>query len=256
MAAAFTLLIGTTLHDIRSIRREHAMRRHPHTRRWRARPSVAVTSSNISQLKRHYRHIVQYTNHRHTPYILSGDARLAPGALLEAVRALEEQPKLVSITLSPQLKSPETLLQLLHNYRIILSTPLFEARSGLGIAAPVVAPTVMTRATPRSSTQIRLTQAGYGVAAYVLKFLSLFLGCYALYLALAVAQPMPFTVIVCVLGAYTVYSVAHYRHFSVADKLAYTLLSPVCFPYIAICTAFALIRITLPRQMRRATTTS
>lgn len=231
-AAALVLLIGITIYELRMIAYRQDKQRHPHARRWRMRPVVFADVPTLALLKVHYRKL---TNHQQTgEYALNvrGQEEMSSEALLEALQLLILRPNQKSMSITPLLSSPQTFTQLMYAYRIILSTPLHAARIGLRIPASHTSSITLSRIEHIGSFSQRTFSSAYGLAAFLLKYITCLLAAYAIYIAFAVSQAEPLVLLLISYGIYSLHAIWSYPRITLTDRIAYSLLAPTSLVHV------------------------
>lgn len=254
-------IIGTTLDDIATIRRDKRIRRHPHAKAYRQRPFVTVivkASKNKKDLERciasikasRYRNkrivIIQpgqtaLPHGRPQPGIVltvRSDATIANNAIISAVQQLSDEPSRASIELLPVATSPTTMLQLLQNYRLFFDLMAVKSRNAFGLTGnsqPVLQRSVAIQKTPKRQ---RVYTGVMTLTTLILPVTLL----YVTYIAIALHQPQLLLVIIAGVSLLIVTLLWTASMLTLTEKLAYTALLPVSFGYFYVQACLAFIK--------------
>lgn len=238
IATGSMTLIGMTLHDLRKIRLDIWLRRHPSVR-FRSRPLVSIVVDgqpsddcvesvwNSDYQKIELLSSGQPTRGKLLLLLPTTDTILGRTTISYAVRTLNDSSSLPIVELLPILSPPRTLGQFFHLYRHIAAAPFVMSRAGLGIIAPCpLWPTMM-----RPGQTINRRTYVYATGRWLVQVANLLTLLFACYLAIVLAQPALFIAYLFVLGIWMALAIAQYPHLSLRQRAAYLLLSPVAFSY-------------------------
>lgn len=222
--------IGTTLSELSAHTVSMAQLRHPHSRKWRKRPSVAIVTDPADPLpKIGYRNsVVTHTHSTVTELILRIPLGMTidKAALRQAIMSLNAQPTKQSIGILPTPQQPTTLRRLLHQYRAILSAPFTQAASGLGVG--VASPYHMT------ATSLRATKKDivFAIAKPLTATMHvLFIG-YSLYAATFLQRPELLLTYTAGFTLWAIWAIGTYPRVSLPQKFTYFGLLPAAIPYL------------------------
>jgi hypothetical protein len=247
IAITCAVLIGVSVHDIRAIHRERAIKIHPHAKKWRERPLVSIiidgtpTEACLASIKNNkYRKKEIIT---HSSQIPKGDfiikihstVILMPTAILNAVHELNSRQSLQYVELSQHLNNLTNLRQLLNNYQLFAREVFQKSRSGLTISLGNTPQVVMSR---RSHTQLSLKNkvwnSLYGTIAILTKIILPFLLMYALYLAFALQQSDALLSVLAIFSVFMTLAIWGHGQLLFVRKLQYFSLLPVSLGFFIV----------------------
>lgn len=225
----FLVIAAISLYDIRTIRREKMMRRHPHARRWRSRPFIAAQyygkPSDESLRSLHagsYRHMaIDYQLHDLTLH-LPGSTVLPKTALHDANSQLLYRPSLRFIEIIPLQRFPETTRQFFAAYHSFAIMPFIKLRSVLNIRP-------LTREWPiiiRQPSDRKGRDYAYTAASWILALCNIMLLSYTAYIAVFASQLLYLALYAGMFGLWLSWSIMNHPWLSATQKIGYLLLAP------------------------------
>jgi len=233
------VIICMTIQDIRTATLTNQRRRHPYARKWRARPHVAIiingepTAACLAGItKSSYRNKRVTTNIADiSEYILQlpNDALLPHHAIKEAVFYLMSNPGTSSVSLFPVLPFPHTLQAFFRHYLIILISPLSPAYSLLGGNKQQTALPSLSRSHVPRPAHPYITI----VATWLLSVITALMLLYAVYLSVAVMQPLLLLTYLAGFCLWALWAIAQYPTLGLSAKICYFFLLPAALPSIA-----------------------
>lgn len=255
---AMFVVIAITIHDIRSINLEKALRRHPHARRWRRRPMITINydaipsaTSTQSLQQGGYRNIrIEEDGQAELSLQMGADDILHRLALRDANSYLQYRPTARFVEIMPQLAFPQTTRQFFAAYRTLALAPFVKVHA-------VMNTNTLARHWPvllREHTLPTWRERFYTLAAWMIAVTHLLLFLYIGYVSTVAGQVHYLLVYLAVFGLWLLWSITSYPRLSVRQRLAYMLLAPASLGYFLwriFAAPFALLWLLRPRITRR-----
>lgn len=238
-----TVTVATMIDDIRSIRQQQAMKKHPHSRKWRERPTITVISTHqwsaFPLQKKSYRKLVmnKSTTVPQNSLILNpnGSNAIEASSLMDGVQRFNNDQRLATIAITPKLSTPTNIWQLLEVYRIVAQLPFDTLRTLCDVSAKVGV------SLSRSDTPSKHSFA-YSASSFVMRLANLIVFIYACYAAAIHTQPELLLIYLTAFNFWLLWAFGRYRYFSFTKKCLYVLLSPVSYVYFVYLLIAAPIR--------------
>jgi hypothetical protein len=255
IVVASMTIIGVTLHEIRAVQREKSIIDHPYAKKWRARPLVSIiikgtpTDACLVSIKNNnYRKKEIITSSAQTPkgefiiYIHSTTI-LTPTAILDAVHKLNSQKNLQYVELPQIVTTPDSLKQLLTNYRLLVQAIFQKSRNGLGIdlhATP--ANHIVRREQIHTSFVQKTRNILYELIALIAKITLTITLTYLLYIGFVAKQPDALLIALAMFGSFMVSAIWGYQQLLFMQKFYYFTLLPVSLGFFIIASWISAIQ--------------
>jgi len=222
------VIVTVTLYDLQTIHQEKVRRAHPHARRWRHRPYVAVHGTAPQQLHRQYRHVVTSDQPHNLVLFLRHDSTLPPTALRDAASHLYDQPKARFVELIPLQRFPTTTRQFFATYASFADLPLVKLRDVLRVR-PTTGNRPFIARSPLAGTY---RDHSYATLAWLLGCCNIILLLYVAYVAVAAGQYSYLAAYISMFSLWLAWAIVSHPWLNTWQKLAYIVLMPASFGYL------------------------
>lgn len=195
------VIVAITLYDLRTIRQEKALRKHPYARRWRRKPAT----------------IMQHV----------GKNTLSKTSLRDAKHQLQYRPHARFVEIIPPQQFPEATRQFFAAYKRFADMPLIKLRSVLNVQP-------LAHNWPTVSRQPQLAMKRdyiYPAAGWVLAVCHIWLLLYATYIAIAASDVAYLMAYMSLFGVWLGWSIMSYPQLGMVQKISYLLLMPAAFGF-------------------------
>lgn len=233
------VVIGITLDDIKSIRRQRDMTRHPNARRWRHRPVVTILANDggasvLVAVRREYRKVaIRNESHGAEGLVLTLPATttLPPSSFRSTVQRFNAEPSLRTVDIMPAFdRIPSSVFALMMMHHAMLAAPLAAARSGYGVPSrPGLLIRMINTDAPAVSPRIT-AHTIFSILAHTIHLIGFAV---ALYAACVLLRP---ELLVIYLGGFIMWAIlaiGRYPSASFSTKLFAVALLPVSGVYFA-----------------------
>lgn len=222
-------LTAITISDLRTIKQQKALKRHPYARCWRSRPFITVISTTHPIPAIPYKNTRQNKKTRKSPapeLVLSLQESSSPDRtrLITAVQQFNFDENIMAISFMPRLNLPRSTSELLGLYGIIAKLPFDSLRTACGVN-----PVQSSYLYRPHKDSLRITT--YNYLTFTIKITNALLLIYASYAAAIWSQSELLLIYLLALSLWLIWALGRYPYFSLRKKIAFAVLAPMSFLY-------------------------
>jgi hypothetical protein len=195
------VIVAITLYDVRAIRQEKALRKHPYARRWRRKPATSI----------------QYVGENVLPKV----------SLRDAKHQLQYQPHARFVEIIPPQQFPEVTRQFFAMYRRFADMPLIKLRSILNTRSSLHNWPMVSRQPQRVMKRDYM----YPAAGWVVAVCHIWLLFYVTYVAVAAGDIAYLVTYISLFCLWLGWSIMNYPQLAMVQRIGYLLLIPASLSY-------------------------